>query len=86
MGIFKQNLDISVSFLKMKVKTTKPENQDPALCALQLLYEINTELARNIIINAQKHPNEVVSITAKQMISNKQDLLWGFRNYKTDAQ
>ncbi|MGA2516445.1 MAG: hypothetical protein ABSG44_07820 [Thermodesulfobacteriota bacterium] len=82
---FKKHPDASVRFLAAKVASTPSDDQDPAFCALQLLYEINTEASRKVIREAQNHPDEVVSRLAKGMVDESHDALWGFRNEKKDG-
>jgi len=82
---FKKQPDASVRFLAAKVTSAPSDGQDPAFCALQLLYEINTEASRKVIREAQNQPDEVVSRLAKEMVNENHDALWGFRNQKKDG-
>ena len=82
---FKKDPDASVRFLAAKVASTPSDGKDRAFCALQLLYEINTEASRKVIREAQNHPDEVVSRLAKEMVNENHDALWGFRNQKKDG-
>ena len=77
--MFEENPSVSVPFLSAKVSTTPVDRQDPAICALQLLFEINNGAARCAILDAQMHPHEVVSRTATGMLRHGEDCLWGFR-------
>ena len=77
--VFEEHPGVSVPFLSAKVSTTPAGQQDPAVCALQLLFEIDSPTARRAIRNAQKHPHEVVSRTAVAMLRHRQGLLYGFR-------
>ncbi|WP_455388922.1 hypothetical protein [Petrachloros mirabilis] len=77
---FKKDPSTSLPFLVSKVKATPVDDQDPGLCALQLLYEINTEPARKVIQGAQQGANETLSEKATSMIQDHQGLLWGFRH------
>ena len=79
---FKNHANISVPFLKAKVASTLPDAEDPALCALQLLFEINDQASWKVIRDAQSNPHEVVAEWAKEMVKHKQDVLWGFRSQK----
>ena len=81
---FKQHPNASIQFLSGKVAGTPAGEQDPAVCALQLLYEIDTESARAVIRQAEAHSHEVVARTARQMLSDHQDLFWGFRQPRED--
>ena len=77
--LFEEHPAVSVPFLCAKVSTTPAGEQDPAVCALQLLFEIDSPAARRAIRDAQKHPHEVVSRTAVAMLRRAEDLLRGFR-------
>jgi hypothetical protein len=79
-AVFKKAPDVSVPFLASKVASAPPDSEDPALCALQLLFEINSQSAWKVIRAAQAHPHEVVSRLAKGMVKNNQDALWGFHS------
>lgn len=79
-SFFKKDARVAVPFLTAKVKSTPVDDQDPGLCALQLLYEINTKASRQVIEDAQKGSNEMLSEKAASMIQDRQGLLWGFRH------
>jgi hypothetical protein len=70
--------DLSIPFLADKLASTPAESLEPGVCALQLLFEINTKKSIMVIQDAIKSSNEVISKLARQMIDNKQDALWGF--------
>lgn len=77
--MFAEYPDVAVPFLSAKVSTTPADRQDPAVCALQLLFEINNGAAHRAILDAQMHPHEVVFRTANGMLRHGEDCLWGFR-------
>jgi len=79
-SVFRKHLDLSVPILTAKVASTPPGAEDPAFCALQLLFEINTQSSWKVIRAAETSPHEVASRLARGMVKDNQDALWGFRN------
>lgn len=76
-AMFTENPELSVPFLAEKLKPSSSDD-DAAICALQILYEIDTPNSRKAIQDAQKHPVETVSRLAREMITERVDALWGF--------
>ncbi|QFY44578.1 hypothetical protein F6R98_19700 [Candidatus Methylospira mobilis] len=77
-AVFKKHPEESVPFLASKLTPNLPDAGDSGICALQLLFEINTPPSWKVIQGAQAHADEIVSRVAEQMTKDKQDVLWGF--------
>ena len=79
---FIDDQELTIPFLADQLAVTPAESLEPGVCALQLLFEINTPTSMKIIQHAKKHQSESVAQLAKGIIDSDQDALWGFRSMR----